>query len=165
MSKRTNKAALAGTVALGCALALAAAGCAPHTGEPAASDWRADNDAAVAGEYVPYDPTAEGEAASGAAIEGSEEEQLQQERIAGGAVGARTSQHLDPLEGVVEYSEGEYTPLYGMAGEAPEIVHGDERGFACTTCHDQGKAGKDLPASHIGQNLTDEECVTCHDMR
>ena len=72
-----------------------------------------DNDSAVRGEYTPYEPKEDAEAFSGTAIEGNEEEELQQERIAGGAVGEARSV-LDPLHGVTDYSEGEYVPVYGI---------------------------------------------------
>ena len=72
-----------------------------------------DNDTAVRGEYTPYEPKEDSEAFSGTAIEGNEEEELQQERIAGGAVGEARSV-LDPLHGVTDYSEGEYVPVYGI---------------------------------------------------
>ncbi len=72
-----------------------------------------DNDTAVRGEYTPYEPKEDAEAFSGTAIEGNEEEELQQERIAGGAVGEARSV-LDPLHGVTDYSEGDYVPVYGI---------------------------------------------------
>ena len=72
-----------------------------------------DNDTAVRGEYTPYEPKEDGETFSGTAIEGNEEEELQQERIAGGAVGEARSV-LDPLHGVTDYSEGDYIPVYGI---------------------------------------------------
>jgi len=72
-----------------------------------------DNDTAVRGEYTPFEPKEDAEAFSGTAIEGNEEEELQQERIAGGAVGEARSV-LEPLHGVTDYSEGEYVPVYGI---------------------------------------------------
>ena len=72
-----------------------------------------DNDTAVRGEYTPYEPKEDAESFSGTAIEGNEEEELQQERIAGGAVGEARSQ-LEPLHGITDYSEGEYVPVYGI---------------------------------------------------
>ena len=72
-----------------------------------------DNDTAVRGEYTPYEPQEDAETFSGTAIEGNEEEELQQERIAGGAVGEARSV-LDPLHGVTDYSEGDYVPVYGI---------------------------------------------------
>ena len=72
-----------------------------------------DNDTAVRGEYTPYEPKEDAEAFSGTAIEGNEEEELQQERIAGGAVGVARSV-LEALHGVTDYSEGEYVPVYGI---------------------------------------------------
>lgn len=72
-----------------------------------------DNDTAVRGEYVPFEPKDDVDTFSGVAIEGNEEEELQQERIAGGAVGEATSV-LEPLHGITDYSEGEYVPVYGI---------------------------------------------------
>lgn len=72
-----------------------------------------DNDTAVRGEYTPFEPREDAETFSGTAIEGNEEEELQQERIAGGAVGEARSV-LEPLHGVTDYSEGEYVPVYGI---------------------------------------------------
>ncbi|MEC4294553.1 hypothetical protein [Adlercreutzia shanghongiae] len=149
------------------ALTLGLAGCAPETQEVAPSDGLASNDMVVRGEYTPYDPSVDAAAASGKAIEGSEEEQLQQERIAGGAVGAVQSTNLEPLEGITDFSEGDYVPVYGIACDIPEVVHGEANGTACTSCHtaDGSGAGTQVPASHVDQNLTDEECLTCHEMQ
>ncbi|MCR5089210.1 MAG: hypothetical protein K6C08_06845 [Oscillospiraceae bacterium] len=72
-----------------------------------------ENDTAVRGEYTPFDPTEEADSFSGVAIEGNEEEELQQERIAGGAVGEARSV-LEELHGITDYSEGEYVPQYGI---------------------------------------------------
>lgn len=72
-----------------------------------------ENDTAVRGEYTPYEPKEDAETFSGTAIEGNEEEELQQERIAGGAVGEARSV-LEPLHGVTDYSEGEFVPVYGI---------------------------------------------------
>ncbi len=72
-----------------------------------------DNDTAVRGEYTPYEPKEDADTFSGVAIEGNEEEELQQERIAGGAVGEATSV-LEELHGVTDYSEGDYVPMYGI---------------------------------------------------
>ena len=72
-----------------------------------------DNDTAVRGEYTPFEPIEDADTFSGTAIEGNEEEELQQERIAGGAVGEAKSQ-LEPLHGITDYSEGEYVPVYGI---------------------------------------------------
>ena len=72
-----------------------------------------DNDTAERGEYTAFAPKEDADTFSGIAIEGNEEEELQQERIAGGAVGEATSV-LEPLHGVTDYSEGEYVPVYGI---------------------------------------------------
>ena len=72
-----------------------------------------DNDTAVRGEYTPYEPKQDADTFSGQAIEGNEEEELQQERIAGGAVGEAKSQ-LEPLHGITDYSEGDYVPVFGI---------------------------------------------------
>lgn len=72
-----------------------------------------DNDTAVRGEYTPFEPKEDADTFSGIAIEGNEEEELQQERIAGGAVGEARSQ-LEPLHGITDYSEGDYVPVYGI---------------------------------------------------
>ena len=98
---------------------------------------------------------------SGRAIEGSEEEELQQERIAGGAVGAVKSQNLDPLEGIVNGSEGDYVAAYGINGQPPAQGHGDN-GADCLSCHKEGGAGAQQPPSHADANLASEDCATCH---
>ncbi len=72
-----------------------------------------ENDTAVRGEYTPFVPSGEADSFSGVAIEGNEEEELQQERIAGGAVGEARSV-LEELHGITDYSEGEYVPQYGI---------------------------------------------------
>lgn len=165
--KRTReyRAVRLGAVACGLVLAVAAAGCAPQgAGEPASSGAPATNDTAVEGEYQAFDPAVEAENMSGKAIEGSEEEELQQERIAGGSVGAVTSQNLEALEGVVDASEGDYVANYGMVGGPPAMGHGNN-GSDCLSCHDSASSGAQQPSSHAGQNLANEECVVCHTAR
>ena len=153
------------------ALGFALCGCTPSqnasSGASTSSPDAAMNSAAATsqdtvsiGEYDAYDPSAEAENTSGTSIEGSEEEQLQQERIAGGAVGGVVSKNLEPLEGITDYSEGDYVPTYGANAEPPVIGHGDN-GSECLGCHDGGE-GASMPASHIGQQLTNDECVVCH---
>lgn len=72
----------------------------------------ADNDTVVLGTYDAYEPKEE---AVGHGGEAMEEDELQQERIAGGAVGEVVSQNLEPLTGIVDYSEGDYVPVYGAS--------------------------------------------------
>ncbi len=72
-----------------------------------------NNDTAVRGEYTPFEPKEDADNFSGVAIEGNEEEELQQERIAGGAVGEAHSV-LEALHGITDYTEGEYVPVYGI---------------------------------------------------
>ncbi|MCI8401361.1 MAG: hypothetical protein HFI38_04600 [Lachnospiraceae bacterium] len=77
----------------------------------------ADNDTVILGTLEAYDPANSAEINAGQAIEGNEEEELQQERIAGGAVGDVVSENLEPLHGIVDPSEGDYTPVYGVNGQ------------------------------------------------
>lgn len=76
-----------------------------------------DNDTVTLGTLEAYDPANSVEVNAGEAIEGNEEEELQQERIAGGAVGEVVSKNLEPLHGIVDPSEGDYTPVYGVDGQ------------------------------------------------
>lgn len=152
----------AGALAAMIALAAALAGCAPQTGVPEQDAAPKSNDAAAKGEYTPYDPAVEAEHISGKAIEGSEEEELQQERIAGGAVDTTVkSQNLEPLEGIVDGTPEEYVPVYGIDGEPPAIGHGDN-GSDCLSCHKSDGAGAAMPPSHAKANLANEECASCH---
>ena len=111
------------------------------------------------GEYKPFDPAVEAENTSGKAI--GDRRKLQQERIAGGSVGAVTSQNLEPLEGIVDASDGDYVPNFGMVGEPPAMGHGDN-GSDCLSCHDGSSSAAQQPSSHAGQNLANEECAVCH---
>ena len=166
MMKIAKRRTVLGALVCSATLAASCLGCAPAATEIAPTDGLASNDMVVKGEYPPYDPAAEAEVTAGAAIEGSEEEQLQQERIAGGAAGGVVSENLEPLEGITDYSEGEYVPVYGIACDIPEVVHGETKGTACTTCHtaDGQGAGTQVPQSHADQNLADEDCLTCHEL-
>lgn len=159
MKAMRRKAVLA-TLTTATALVLGLAGCAPQNAPEEAASAGMGNDTAVAGEYTPYDPEKEAEVSAGKAIEGSEEEELQQERIAGGAVGGVVSQNLEPLEGVVDGSEGDYHPITGLDVEPPAIGHGDN-GSDCLSCHESG-AGASMPLSHESANLANEECASCH---
>ena len=160
--KKETRLLLAAALAAALALVAALGGCAPQTAsETGSGDAPASNDTAAKGEYTPYDPAVEAEHVSGKAIEGSEEEELQQERIAGGAVGAVTSQNLEPLEGIVNGSEGDYVAAYGINGQPPAQGHGDN-GADCLSCHKPGGAGAQQPPSHLKSNLASEDCATCH---
>ncbi len=91
-------------------IAMAMVGCSPQETTDSAPE---SNDTVARGEYTPFDPNAEIEVTDGKAIEGSEEEELQQERIAGGAVGEVVSENLEPLTGVIDNDGEEYEPKYG----------------------------------------------------
>ena len=65
------------------------------------------NDTIELGTLAIFEPSDNIDANSGVAIAGSDEEQLQQERIAGGAVCEVGSKNLAPLKGITDYSEGE----------------------------------------------------------
>ena len=56
------------------------------------------NDTIELGTLAIFEPSDNIDANSGVAIAGSDEEQLQQERIAGGAVGEVVSKNLEPLK-------------------------------------------------------------------
>lgn len=124
-------------------------------GTPALGNTLDNNDTAEKGELAVYDPAAEAAVSSGAAIEGSEEEKLQQERIAGGAVGAVVSQNLDSLEGVVDGTPGDYAMTYGMEFQAPDLPQ---------AVMDAVKSGslEGLPENHLTANLSPEDCASCH---
>lgn len=76
-----------------------------------------NNDTVELGTLAVFEPSDNLEANSGRAITGSDEEQLQQERIAGGAVGEVVSENLEPLTGITDYSEGEFVTMYGVTTE------------------------------------------------
>lgn len=76
-----------------------------------------NNDTVELGTLAVFEPSDNLDVNSGVAIAGSGEEQLQQERIAGGAVGAVVSENLEPLHGITDYSEGEYVAVYGVEAE------------------------------------------------
>lgn len=76
-----------------------------------------NNDTVELGTLAVFEPSDNLEANSGRAIAGSDEEQLQQERIAGGAVGEVVSENLEPLNGITDYSEGEFVIMYGVTEE------------------------------------------------
>lgn len=136
--------------------------CAPNSESSSQSgSSQLGNDTAVKGELGVFDPEVEAANASGSAIEGSEEDELQQERIAGGAVGGVVSENLDPLEGITDFSEGPYVNSYGMSGRPPVITHGDN-GPDCMSCHKDGGAGGQQPLSHVRSKLTNENCIQCH---
>lgn len=160
--KAIPKPVLAVCAALMLAMALALCACAPSGGEKAdEAAAPASNDSAEKGEYTPYDPEVEAEHTGGKAIEGSEEEELQQERIAGGAVGEVQSQNLEPLEGITDGTDRDYVPAYGINGQPPVQGHGDN-GSDCLSCHKDGGAGAQQPPSHASSNLANEDCASCH---
>ena len=124
-------------------------------GAPALGNTLDNNDTAEKGELAVYDPAAEAAASGGVAIEGSEEEKLQQERIAGGAVGAVVSQSLEPLEGVVDGTSGDYVMTYGMEFQAPDLPQ------AIMDAVESGSL-EGLPENHLTANLSPDDCASCH---
>lgn len=114
-----------------------------------------NNDTAAKGSYDAYDPEAEAEATGGVAIEGSEEEQLQQERIAGGSVGEVTSD-LEHVDGIVDGDGGDYVATYGMSFQAPDLT----QTLIDAIVESGSTAG--LPENHIDAGLTLDECASCH---
>ena len=114
-----------------------------------------NNDTAEKGELTVYDPQVEVGESGGKSIEGSDEEKLQQERIAGGAVGEVVSQNLEPLEGVVDGIPGDYVMTYGMDFQAPDLPQ------AILDAVEQGSL-EGLPENHLTANLTPEDCTSCH---
>lgn len=147
--------AIAGACAWGALGAGWGAADAQAEGTPALGNTLGNNDTAEKGELTVYDPEAEAAASGGVAIEGSDEEKLQQERIAGGAVGGVVSQNLEPLEGVVDGRSGEYVMTYGMDFQAPDLPQ---------AVMDAVEAGslEGLPENHLTANLTPEDCAGCH---
>lgn len=153
-----------------CALVvLPLAGCQSHdaaTEADASGTEFATEAAAYEGEYDVYDPDSDAALTGGVAIEGSDEEELQQERIAGGAVNAVVSKNLEPLEGMTDYSEGEYSSDWGIYGQPPAECG---NGADCATCHDprtaraaDGAKTVFMPTSHVDSDITEGDCASCH---
>lgn len=166
---RVHTAMLLGAVFCVVFLVVALVGCAPQTNDTTEVQTQGtdSNDTTVRGEYATYDAEAVAAAASaaeasGSAIEGSGEEELQQERIAGGAVGARVSENLEPLEGVVDGGSDEYIPVFGDRIQAPLMAHSDGN-LNCTSCHDGETSTVQMPKSHKQANLNNDDCRTCHE--
>lgn len=113
------------------------------------------NDTAEKGDYTAYDPAIEAEHTGGEAIEGSEEEQLQQERIAGGAVGEVSSQNLPELDGVVNEDESDYVATYGMELQAPDLPQAIVDAV-------EGGSLEGLPKNHLDALLSPDDCASCH---
>jgi hypothetical protein len=149
MKRRTKNGALA--IAAAACVALAVVGFGPGMVRAMnAVQGSYDNDTAVLGSYDTYDPSASSDGASGKAIEGSDEEKLQQERIAGGAVGEVTSTNLEELSGIVDATYDSYRPSTGIYDQAPAIDLSDPGIVAA------------MPLSHEDSNLDPQECATCH---
>ncbi len=131
----------------------------------------AGNDTAVRETLKAFDPVAEAKAEAGKSIAGSEEEKLQQERIAGGAVTEVVSKNLQPLEGITDFSKGATTATYGIDLQAPAVEH--NYGTRCLSCHSVAEAGTEvnlkvkllppqLPPGHASAKLKEADCTTCH---
>lgn len=156
MRAAMRKATVIPVLLLTVCMSFALAGCQPRTSETAAEP------AVKEGSYEAFSPSEEGESSGGKAIEGSEEEKLQQERIAGGAVGAVVSKNLEPLEGITDYTEGAYSPAYGYCVQPPSMGH-VFMGEDCVSCHEStAENSNPMPESHVESNLENTDCVTCH---
>lgn len=148
-------AALAGACAWYAGVAATDIATAGADAAPALGNTLGNNDTAEKGELAVYDPQVEAAASGGEQIEGSEEEKLQQERIAGGAVGAVVSQELEPLEGVVDGTPGDYVATYGMDFQAPDLPQAIIDAV-------EGGSLEGLPENHLTANLTIDDCASCH---
>ncbi len=162
LTKRTCMAGCgAALVVAGAALALTLVGAPAESGvanadnAPALGNTLGGNDTAAKGTLTTYDPEAEAEHTGGVAIEGSEEEQLQQERIAGGAVGAVVSHNLPELDGVINEDKGDFVTTYGMDLQAPDLPQ------AILDAVEGGELAG-LPKNHLDANLTIGDCGSCH---
>lgn len=132
--------------------------CAPHE---STEKMDAGNDKAHRGDYEKFDPERDAEETAGGAMDATEEDKLQQERVAGGSIGGVVSENLDPLQGITDPYEGEYIPAYGDLPQPPEISHYD-RGSDCLSCHAPGGTGTVEPESHISAGLASDSCSSCH---
>lgn len=148
-------AALAGACAWYAGVAATDIATAGADAAPALGNTLGNNDTAEKGELAVYDPQVEAGESGGTSIEGSEEEKLQQERIAGGAVGEVVSTNLAPLEGVVDGTPGDYVMTYGMDFQAPDLPQ------AVMDAVEQGHL-EGLPENHLTANLAPTDCATCH---
>ena len=122
---------------------------------PALGNTLGGNDTAEKGELGVYDPSAEADASGGTSIEGSDEEKLQQERIAGGAVGDVVSKNLPELDGIVNEDKSDYVTTYGMELQAPDLPQAIIDAV-------EGGSLEGLPANHLDANLTVDDCASCH---
>lgn len=131
----------------------------------------ANNDSAMKGTLKAFNPEELEDIKSGDAMGGSEEQQLQQERIAGGAVGGISSENITPLEGITDIPDGITTIVYGFHAEPPALDH--DYGMQCLSCHKIEEAGsrvnldvKVLPPQllpgHVSSNLGEADCLVCH---
>ena len=159
MAMKVKVIASAAALSLVCVAGLA--GCQPKVVQSEDSSV-----SAYEGGYDVYNPDADADASSGAAIEGSDEEKLQQERIAGGAVGQVVSKNLEKLSGIVD-GDGTGTDDFGMYSQPPARHGFDDN---CTNCHDpektdapEGTKVHPMPTSHQGIGLTDDDCRSCHE--
>lgn len=148
-SNRRRATRVAAAVA-GAGLVAAAALAGPALVSAAGSLFMTGNDTATIGAYEVYDPAATAQVTGGVAIEGSEEEQLQQERIAGGAVGAVSSRNLEPVHGVVDSAHDAYVPEFGFYFQAPELDLAAEGVLEA------------MPLNHRDADLTPADCAACH---
>lgn len=159
MAMKVKVIASAAALSLVCVAGLA--GCQPKVVE-------ADGEgvSSYEGGYDAYDPDADAAAMSGTAIEGSEEEQLQQDRIAGGAVGKVVSKNLEKLSGIVDGDDANSVD-FGMYSQPPARHGFDDN---CMNCHDpeksdapEGTKVRPMPTSHQGIGLTNDDCRSCHE--
>ncbi|MCL1799092.1 MAG: cytochrome c3 family protein [Eggerthellaceae bacterium] len=142
---------------------LALAACQPGPGNTAGESIVSPlgGDTAVKGDYDQFNPEVDAAETGGEEIKGSEEDELQQERIAGGSVGGVVSKNLEPLYGITETPGDEFRLAFGMNLQAPPMGH-TGNGPDCMSCHRDGGSGAVQPRSHVDAQLTNEDCVTCH---
>lgn len=119
---------------------------------PALGNTLGGNDTAELGTYTAYDPTVNAEHQGGEVME---EDALQQERVAGGAVGEVVSQNLPEVEGIVDGTPGDYVPTYGMNFQAPALSQAIIDAV-------NGGSLEGLPQNHLDSGLTPDDCTSCH---
>ena len=68
---------------------------------------------------------------------------------------AVVSQNLEPLEGVVDGTPGDYDMTYGMEFQAPDLPQ------AIMDAIESGSL-EGLPENHLTANLSPEDCASYH---
>lgn len=154
-------------MALVLTVTLMAASCSsPESSSSDDSEKSSQPENVVIGEFETItEPDMLADGTSGTAFQKGGDEELQQDRVTGGAnTGGVASENLDPLDGDLTGPSEHSNPLPDLLeiGYPSLIPHELDGRDDCASCHAAASSEKPMPEDHVKANMGSNLCQTCH---